>query len=349
MCEYTPREIIMAAGGIPICLCGGSADTIPAAEEVLPANLCPLIKSTYGYSRTGKNPFLTDIQLVVAETTCDGKKKMYELLAEIHPVYVLELPQKSDDPDAHVHWKRELEKLIAHLENTFNTRITHEKLRAAIAQMNRERSLRRRLAQFSTQKNPPLTGRQLLECKSIISAIPKDLAALEQGITHLEFLSLPRQNTTRAVRVLLTGVPTPHGAERIISIIEESGGSVVAQENCTGLKPIREDVDENNPDPVDALARKYFAMPCSVLTTNTRREELITELAQEFHAEAVIDLTWMACLTYDIESTRIEKLCEQNLNIPYLRISTDYSPHDSARIGLRIQALFETISSAVSL
>ena len=49
LCEYTPRELIMAAGGVPVCLCGGSAKTIPAAEQHLPANLCPLIKSTYGY------------------------------------------------------------------------------------------------------------------------------------------------------------------------------------------------------------------------------------------------------------------------------------------------------------
>ena len=26
MCEYTPREIIMAADGVPVCLCGGSAE-----------------------------------------------------------------------------------------------------------------------------------------------------------------------------------------------------------------------------------------------------------------------------------------------------------------------------------
>ena len=58
MCEFTPREIILAAGAVPVCLCGGSAATIPAAEQFLPANLCPLIKSTFGYHVTGNNPFL---------------------------------------------------------------------------------------------------------------------------------------------------------------------------------------------------------------------------------------------------------------------------------------------------
>jgi benzoyl-CoA reductase/2-hydroxyglutaryl-CoA dehydratase subunit BcrC/BadD/HgdB len=75
MCEFTPREIILAAGAVPVCLCGGSAATIPAVEQVLPANLCPLIKSTFGYHATGKNSFLNWADLILAETTCDEKKE----------------------------------------------------------------------------------------------------------------------------------------------------------------------------------------------------------------------------------------------------------------------------------
>ena len=107
MCEFTPREIILAAGAVPVCLCGGSAATIPAAEQFLPANLCPLIKSTFGYQVTGKNPFLNWADLIVAETTCDGKKKMFELMSATKPMYVLELPQKADDADAFEHWVQE--------------------------------------------------------------------------------------------------------------------------------------------------------------------------------------------------------------------------------------------------
>jgi len=110
MCEYSPRELIMAANAIPVCLCGGDVNMIPAAEEYLPANLCPLIKSTFGYSVNKANPFLEMTDLIVAETTCDGKKKMYELLRERHPMVVLELPQKPDDADAFEHWVMELKK-----------------------------------------------------------------------------------------------------------------------------------------------------------------------------------------------------------------------------------------------
>ena len=113
LCEFTPRELILAAGGVPVCLCGGSAKTIPAAEELLPANLCPLIKSTFGYHLLRNNPFLEMADLVVGETTCDGKKKMYELMAESRPMYVLELPQKAADADALEHWVAELRSFAA--------------------------------------------------------------------------------------------------------------------------------------------------------------------------------------------------------------------------------------------
>src|SRR5512140_2752467 len=119
MCEFTPRELILAAGALPVCLCGGSADTIPAAEQFLPSNLCPLIKSTFGYHVTGKNPFLQWADLLVAETTCDGKKKMFELLGASKPMYVLELPQKADEADAFEHWVLALRKFQEYLSRRF--------------------------------------------------------------------------------------------------------------------------------------------------------------------------------------------------------------------------------------
>ena len=392
LCEFTPREIILAAGAVPVCLCGGSAETIPAAEQYLPANLCPLIKSTFGYHVKGSNPFLNWSDLVVAETTCDGKKKMFELMGATKPMYVLELPQKADDPDALEQWTREVRKLKEHLEQRFHTNITDEKLREAIRLMNRERGLRRQLATLMMRDPPPLTGRQLIEFKSIISGIEADLQQYERAIQYfggpgmVGTLSEPEgrarhfrrrpamagqavradlgnreggaQGTARPtigspsvspakpehkVRVMLTGVPIVHGAERVLELIEDAGAVVVGMENCTGLKPILEDVDLNEPDPIRAIAKKYYHLPCSVMTLNTRRLETLRTLAAKFRPQCVIELVWQACLTYDIESFHVRKLVEEELHLPYLKITTDYSPADSARLIARIEALLETV------
>ena len=342
MCEYTPRELILAADAVPVCLCGGSAETIARAEEHLPANLCPLIKSTYGFHVQGANPFLEMADMVVAETTCDGKKKMYELMGETRTMHVLELPQKPDDPDAMTHWISELRKFRDRLSQAFGVTITDEKIRQAIRTMNRERSLRRQLAELITSDHPPLTGRQLLQYKSSISGLPADFAQYVRAIEMYASREAACGSNSK-VRVLMTGVPMAHGAERVIEIIESHGGLVVCMDNCTGLKPILEDVDETADDPILALAEKYFHLPCSVMTRNDRRMDVLRDLARKYHAQCVIDLIWQACLTYDVESRFAKKLAEKDLGIPYLRIETDYSPSDSARIALRVEALLETV------
>lgn len=91
-CVFSPIELIEAAGAIPVGLCATKQEPIAEAEKVLPRNLCPLVKSSYGFAVSGKCPFFTFSDMVLAETTCDGKKKMYELLAEHKPMIVLDIP-----------------------------------------------------------------------------------------------------------------------------------------------------------------------------------------------------------------------------------------------------------------
>jgi benzoyl-CoA reductase/2-hydroxyglutaryl-CoA dehydratase subunit BcrC/BadD/HgdB len=342
LCEYTPRELILAAGGVPVCLCGGSADTIPAAEEDLPSNLCPLIKSTYGYHVRKENPFLEMASLVVAETTCDGKKKMYELMAETRPMFVLEMTQKADTPEAFEHWVEELRKLRAELERRFSAQVTDVLLREAIALMNRERALRRSLAEAMKADAPPFTGREILGLRSIISGIPEDQTEYEAILAGIPARP-PLPDAARRVRVLLTGVPVVTGAERVVDLIESHGGLIVCQENCTGLKPIIDDVDAGAADPLRAIAEKYYRLHCSVMTPNDRRLREIRRLARDYRAQCIIELTWQACLTYDVESRRVKRLAAEELGLPYLHVQTDYSPSDSARIAVRVEALFETV------
>jgi len=311
------------------------------AEEELPANLCPLIKSTYGYHTRRANPFLEMADLVVAETTCDGKKKMYELMGRTRRMHVLELPQKPDAAVAMAHWQAEVRKLKEALEEIFSVEITDAKLRDAIALMNRQRSLKRGLAELMQADAPPLTGRQLLDFQSIIACAPGALDHYQQAIEQMTGRTGPDEYADR-VRVMMTGVPVPHGAHRVLDIIEDAGALVVAMENCSGIKPIYEDVDARSDDPLVAIAEKYFHLPCSVMTPNDSRMELLTRLAGEYRPDCIIELIWQACLTYDVESARIRELAGE-LGLPYLRIETDYSPSDSARIAVRVEALFETV------
>jgi benzoyl-CoA reductase/2-hydroxyglutaryl-CoA dehydratase subunit BcrC/BadD/HgdB len=343
-CEFTPRELILAAGAVPVCLCGANPRTIPAAETVLPANLCPLIKSSFGYILTNRCPFFMVTDLVVAETTCDGKKKMYELIAEKKAVHVLELTQKVDEAEAFGHWLAEVRKLRAKLESVYSRSISDDDLRAAIRAMNRERALLRRAFELGMNEPAVVTGKELSELRYRLSGVDDHLRMLEAFIADIEARKAAGRFVAPAgaPRVMLTGCPTAQGTTKLIEIIEECGAVVVAQETCSGLKPLDIQVDEDG-DPTEAIARKYFRLPCSCMTPNTGRTELIGRLAQDFRVDAVVDLVWQACHTYNIEAYLVERFVRDRLGLQYLKVETDYSDSDRERLKVRVQTVLEML------
>src|SRR4030067_1745908 len=96
-CVFVPEEMVCAAGGIPVGLCAGTQFSVPLAEEVLPRNTCALIKSSFGIKLGRICPYVQASHLIVGETTCDGKKKMFEILNQYQPVYVMEVPNKKTE------------------------------------------------------------------------------------------------------------------------------------------------------------------------------------------------------------------------------------------------------------
>lgn len=140
LCSYTPLEIMDAGGISSVALCGTSNETVSDAELDLPKNLCPLIKATYGFAYTDKCPFTYFADMIIGETTCDGKKKMYELLNDLKEMYVLHLPQSQERAYAKQIWAEELRLLKKRLEEKYNIEITDEQLRNAAHNRNRLRA-----------------------------------------------------------------------------------------------------------------------------------------------------------------------------------------------------------------
>jgi benzoyl-CoA reductase/2-hydroxyglutaryl-CoA dehydratase subunit BcrC/BadD/HgdB len=342
-CEYTPRDLILAANAYPVCLCGANRRTIPASETVLPSNLCPLIKSSFGYILTGRCPFFMVSDLIVAETTCDGKKKMYELIADRKPQHILELTQKVNEEEAWLHWKSEVGKLKDTLEKTFNIEITDEKLREAIEVMNSERALLREALYLGAEDPPVVTGMELARLRYRISGLDSHHLMLSRFIEmarHRKETGTFVQGAGRR-RIIVSGCPMSEGTLKVIELVESAGGIVVAQETCSGLKPLQPVQDYIDGDPLEAIARKHFKIPCSCMTPNHGRLELLKKFSEEFHAHGVIDLVWHACHTYNIESHLVGKYVRDELGLSYLKIETDYSDSDRERLLIRIQTMLE--------
>ncbi|WP_312561003.1 double-cubane-cluster-containing anaerobic reductase [Anaerospora sp.] len=347
-CTYSPQELIMAADAYPVSLCGTKQEPIAAAEKVLPHNLCPLIKSSYGFAATDTCPFFNFADLLVAETTCDGKKKMYELLAQYKPMHLLQLPQEQAAPESKDLWLQEVQKLKVRLEQHFGVELTPSKLRAAIKLANRERKALRDLYELNRHVPAPLTGLEILTVAHNRGFYPDK----EKVITMLEELTasvkagLGKNEQKEGPRILLTGVPVGLGSEKVIKLVEELGGTVVCQENCTGYKPVDVLVDEDeNKDPLQAIAEKYLAIACSCMSPNAGRYELLGRLAKEFKVDGVLDLTWIGCHTYNVEAYSIKKYLDEQFGLPYIQVETDYSSSDTEQLRVRIEAFIEMLQA----
>lgn len=343
-CTYCPQELILAAKAIPVGLCGTKEEPIAVAEEVLPRNLCPLIKSSYGFAASDTCPFFHFSDLIIGETTCDGKKKMFEIMDDIKPVYIMQLPHVQDLEDGFTLWVSELRRLRSYLEEALEVTITDEDIWAAIKTINNETKAAKKIADLNQMDPPPLSGEELLTVVwSRGFAVDKGeiINMLNEFADDIKTQPVSGDGANKP-RILLTGCPVGLGTQKVINIVDELGANVVAMENCTGYKTLELQSDETIGDPIEALARKYIKIPCSCMTPNPYRIELIQRMVKDFKADAVIDLTWQACHTYNIEAYTIQKAVRE-LDIPYLQLETDYSTSDLESLKVRIEALLEMI------
>ncbi|HEI8453559.1 TPA: 2-hydroxyacyl-CoA dehydratase [Morganella morganii] len=346
-CTFMPQEIAMAAGAAVVSLCSTSDETIEEAEKTLPRNLCPLIKSSYGFGKTDKCPYFYFSDIVVGETTCDGKKKMYEYMAEFKPVHVMQLPNNSESAESVALWRSEIIRFQKRLEEQFGCEITEQGIRDAIDLRNRER---RALTEFYRlgQLNPPaMTGREILSVvygatfKFDKRALIGELETLTAKV-RAEYAAGKRLDPRP--RILITGCPIGGAAEKVVRIIEENGGWVVGYENCTGAKATEQCVDENlQADVYDALTEKYLAIGCSCISPNTQRLNMLSEMVQDYQVDGVIDVILQACHTYAVESLLINRHIREKHDIPYMAIETDYSTSDTGQLATRIAAFIEML------
>ncbi len=345
-CTYTPVEILMAAGFVDLGLCGMSNETVPDAEVHLPKNLCPLIKSSYGFAISDKCPYTYFSDLIVGETTCDGKKKMYELLGELKPTYILRLPQEFGETARGI-WRQELRRFIAFLEETFGVEITDEKLRQAAIYKNAERAERMKLQQLQKLCPPPAYGYDLyktMDGAGFLFDTRERLESMQELRHSLETAYAAGESAVskNARRILVTGCPIGGVLDKTVKCIEENGGVVVCFENCCGIKAAYQMVDTEAENIIDAIADRYLDIGCSVMTPNHIRFELLEKLCKEYQVDGVVDINLQTCLTYIIESHSVRRQMK-DLDVPFLSIETDYSESDSGQLSTRIEAFLERL------
>lgn len=348
-CVFVPDEVILAADGIVTGLCGGSQFWVPDGEKVLPANTCPLIKASLG-ARLGRTcPFFRIADMYVGETTCDGKKKAYEILGEDVPMHIMHLPQGKRPQDMKA-WSDEIRAFIRQVEEFTGNTITLDKLNTAIRILNEKRRALARLYECRKNECLPISGRAALLIMQI--AFFDDPERLTQMVNQLcdeledriaKGVSVAPKG---APRILITGTPLAVPNWKMHNIVESSGAVVVCEENCTGTRYFAHEVNEDSQtmdEVVTALTDRYLGnIHCACFTPNPGRLDDIVRLAREYRVDGVIDLNLKFCNLYDTEGYFVERKLKEE-GIPLLRLETDYTDNDAEQLRTRVEAFLEMI------
>jgi benzoyl-CoA reductase/2-hydroxyglutaryl-CoA dehydratase subunit BcrC/BadD/HgdB len=347
-CVYVPDEVVIAANGIVTGLCGGSQFWVPGGEKVLPKSTCPLIKASVGARLERTCPFFRIADMYVGETTCDGKKKAWEILAQDVPMHIMDMPQMKRPKDIEK-WADEIKEFAGVVEEFTGNKITPEKLNEAIHIINEKRRALARVYNARKAKNIPISGKDALlmtqiaffddpvRCAQMANKLADELEQrIEDGVSVFP---------AGTKRILLSGTPMAIPNWKLHHIIETSGAAVVCEENCTGTRYFENLVDETKTtleDQYAALAQRYMGINCACFTPNTGRIDDILRLAKEYDVDGVIDVNLKFCCLYDTEGYTVEKKLKE-AGIPVLGIETDYTDTDAEQLRTRIEAFVEML------
>jgi benzoyl-CoA reductase/2-hydroxyglutaryl-CoA dehydratase subunit BcrC/BadD/HgdB len=347
-CVFVPEELTLAADAIQVGLCAGAEIGKEAAEKILPRNTCALIKSFVGFKMARLCPYIESCDMVVGETTCDGKKKAYEIFADYAPVYVMEIPQMKQACDRDL-WKAEIMRFKAEIERVTGNTITAARLKEAIKLVNSRRAVLQRLNRLRAVAPAPISGRDALLINQI--SFYDDPVRFTQKIgelcDELEQKIAAGQGVAPAdtPRLMLSGCPMAVPNWKLPFVVESSGAVIVGEESCIGARNTRDLVDESGDTleaMLDAIAERYMRIDCACFTPNTERLEHIVEMAGDLKADGVIHYGLSFCQPYAIEAFKVEKALTA-ADIPMLSIETDYSMEDVEQLKTRVEAFVEML------
>ena len=349
-CIYVPEEIVLAADASSIALCGGTQVSIPYAESILPRDICPLIKSTFGLMLGNMCLYFPVVDMTVGETTCDGKKKAWEILNCYKPTYVMEVPQKKQETDKRL-WLEEVRLFQEKIEELSGKKVTFENLMRSVKIMNRKRQALSEMHSFRKNFEIPISGTDALLVTQV-SLFDEP----ERFIQRVEALNRELKSRVdkrikvfpdSAKRIMIAGCPSVAPNWKIHHLVETLGASVVCDETCTGYRYYANLVDENASNLEELLqkiAERYMQINCSCFTPNQERTQQVINLVKEYNVDGVIQYVLQYCHGYNMEAVKLEQEL-RSLKIPVLKLETDYSDEDIQPLKIRVEAFLEMLAA----
>ena len=350
LCVMVPAELVYAAGAMPVRLCSGSYTAYSIGDDYIPRDACPLVKAVMGFGKIKALPAFDNCSLLVAPVTCDCKKKLAGTIDSVKDTIPLHIPPlKKDDADTEIFLK-ELYRLIPLLENVTGKQVTAKSLAEGINMVGNAQYEMSEFLKYRRHDLSLMSGTQVMAVMNAYSYMPVNLWAeqmhrlneeMKLRLSQGRFVSRKNQP-----RVLVTGSPIAFPNIKVPLLIEEMGGVLAADETCMGERGLYDPVsviDASFDGMMRSLASRYTKpCTCPVFVDNSQRIYRIKQMIKEHKIQGVIYHVLRGCLVYDYEYQLMEDAMGK-MDIPIIRVESDYNEEDVEQLRIRIEAFIELI------
>jgi len=342
---YMPEELVYACGAVPVGLLrGGEHEPVQYAGAYLPRWLDTFCRAQIGYRLLKEEALYQMIDLLVVPLTDNNIRAIadsWDFYTDME-VFRFGVPHIKNDY-GFKYYLEGINLLKEKLENFTGTEISETKLREVIGLCNKERELLNEISLMRKSQRPPISGRDFINLNHASFLLDKGtmIEVLESVLAELKKREAP---PATGPRVLLTGSTLAYGDYKILSLIEETGAEVVAEEFGEGTRHYWETVRVDG-DLMEALADRYFTRraPPAWFRPSRERLDFIIKLARDFKVDGIIWYQLMYRESYDYESYYFPDILKKETGLRMLKIESDY---DAAEIGpfrTRVETFIETI------
>jgi benzoyl-CoA reductase subunit C len=316
---YVPREIIHAAGMLPVGVLGGGDQLeVIHGDAYYQSYICRIPRSTIELGVTGR---LDCVDGMLFPSICDVIRNlsgMWKLLFKDKYVRYFDAPQTYDDDIGGKFYKQEMQELIEGLEELGGRKITDEALNNSIAVYNENRNVIDELYAYRS-KAPwkALTSEiYLLLRAGMVLPVEEHTELLREYLAAIEKEDRPVRDNCR---VVLNGTFCEQPPLGLVKSIEMAGCYIVDDDFMLVTRWLQKDVPTTG-DPVQNLADAFLHQSAETAAKYVDTEEakgnFIVDSVRKYSAEGVVFAAPSFCDPALLDQPMLHTALNNN-NIPF--------------------------------
>lgn len=286
-----PRELILAAGMLPVGIVGGGDRLeIIRGDAYFQSYICHIPRSTIELALSGR---LDALDGMLFPSICDVIRNlsgMWQLLFPDRYVRYVDVPQNFDPAVGGRFWRAELDGLGDDFQRLTGQRLTDERLRSAIAVYNENRAAIRELYAVRSAAPwsfPAAEMYQVLRAGNLLP--PDEHTTLVRDYIREASRDPDRRDQDRS-RVVLVGMFCEQPPIGLLLTLERAGCWIVDDDLLLGLRWLQDDVPLEG-DPLENLTQAFLdqhVRTASMYEPDGKRGSWLVDSVRRHRAEGVI-------------------------------------------------------------